>query len=196
LAQARAERYEEEVKLTVEEMGRTLQYFKWKKSWWQSISLGRSQPDSPLPPDVQAGLRAYADRQSDTYDKLITLFVNHWRHFLSAHSLGSSWLDDYPPDAHPASSTRPRRGHRKLDTGLPTTTNASRRPAATLKTTSPISEDGAIPQKPMPQSESLLTLDDATDPPLDSGSSDEDGEDSDYDLTQDDSWDEDVADDD
>jgi len=37
-AQARAERYEEEVKLTVEEMGRTLQYFKWKGSWWQSIS--------------------------------------------------------------------------------------------------------------------------------------------------------------
>ena len=31
--QARADRYEEEVQLTVEEMGRTLCYFEWKKGW-------------------------------------------------------------------------------------------------------------------------------------------------------------------
>ena len=191
-AQARAERYEEEVKLTVEEMGRTLQYFKWKRSWWQSISSGRSQSDDPPPPDVQSGLRAYAHRQSDTYNKLITLFVNHWRHFLSTHSLGSSWLSNYPPDTHPAPPTRTRRGHRKSDANLPTTTNGSRRPVPPLETTSLVSEDGVIPRRSTSQPENPLTSDDATDAPLDSESSDED---SDYDFAQDDLWDEDSADD-
>jgi len=35
--QARAERYEEEVVLTIEEMGRTLCYFEWKESQWLSL---------------------------------------------------------------------------------------------------------------------------------------------------------------
>ena len=100
-AQARAERYEEEVTLTVEEMGRTLQYFKWKSSWWQSISSERSQSSNPPPPNVRDGLHAYARRQSYIYDKLITLFVNDWHGFLSAHSLGSSWLCNYPLASHP-----------------------------------------------------------------------------------------------
>ena len=36
--QARVECYEEEVALTIEEMGRTLNYFKWKQSWWLSLA--------------------------------------------------------------------------------------------------------------------------------------------------------------
>jgi hypothetical protein len=108
-AQARAERYEEESNLTIEEMGRTLKYFGWKRSWWQSISSERSQSINPPPPSVQDGLRAYAHRQSYIYDKLITIFVNHWHGFLSAHSLGSSWLRDYPLSAHPVPLARPRR---------------------------------------------------------------------------------------
>ena len=35
--QARAERYEEEVELTVEEMRRTLEFFKWKSHWWLTL---------------------------------------------------------------------------------------------------------------------------------------------------------------
>ena len=35
--QAQAEQYEEEVALTIEEMGHTLQYFEWKKNWWLSL---------------------------------------------------------------------------------------------------------------------------------------------------------------
>ena len=186
-AQARAERYEEEVKLTVEEMGRTLQYFKWKSSRWQSISSERSRSNNPPPPHVQDGLRAYAHRQSNTYDKLITLFVNHWHHFLSAHSLASSWLSDYPLDAHPIPPARPRRGHQRPDVNLPTT-NASRGPAILLETVNPVSGGGTIPQKSTSQPKtSLSTPDDVADAPLDSGSSDEE---SDYNFTQDDSWDE------
>lgn len=100
-AQARAKRYEEEVKLTVEEMGRTLRFFEWKKSWWQSLSSERGQSDNPPPPNVQDGLHAYTHRQSYIYEKLIALFVNHWHGYLSAHSLGSSWLRGYPLDVHP-----------------------------------------------------------------------------------------------
>ena len=55
-AQARAERYEEEWKLTVEEMGRTLWFFEWKRSWWQSILSERSRSSNPPPPDVQDGV--------------------------------------------------------------------------------------------------------------------------------------------
>ena len=178
-AQARAERYEEEVKLTVEEMGRTLQYFKWKSSWWQSISSERSQSSNPPPPNVQDGLHAYACRQSYVYDKLITLFVNDWHGFLSAHSLGLSWLCNYPLASHPVSPAQPSRGHRRPDTELPTTTNTSLGPTALLGAISSISGDGekcaSQPKTPFP------IPDGATDAPLYSGSSDEG---SDEDLCQ------------
>ena len=188
--QARAEQYEEEVKLTVEEMGRTLKYFKWKSLWWQTISSERSRSDNPPSPGVQDGLRAYAHRQSNTYNKLIALFVNHWYNFLSAHSLGSSWLSSYPLNAHPVPPARPRRGHRSLDADLPTTTRTSRRPAAPSETASSISEGGTVPRKSASQPETpFMTPEDATDAPLDSGSSEDDSDD-DYDFTQDDSWDE------
>ena len=187
-AQARAERYEEELKLTVEEMGRTLQFFKWKSSSWRSISSERSKSGNPPPPDVQSGLRAYADRQSHTYDSLITLFVSHWRGFLLAHSLGSSWLHNYPLGAHPVPPARPRRGHRGSDADLPTT-DAPRKP----KVTNPISGGGTTSQSASQPETSSLTPDDAADAPLDSGSSDES---SDGDFTDGDSWGEDSADDD
>lgn len=112
--QARAERYEEEVQLTVEEMGRTLRYFEWKRDWW--ISLVPPSGNSDSLPDIQDGLRAYARRQSHLYDELVTFFVTHWRAYLSARSLGSSWLDKYASRVDPT-PVRPSRGH-KTDTGL------------------------------------------------------------------------------
>ena len=47
--QAQAERYEEEVVLIVEEMGRILQYFKWKKTWWHSLQSTPEQSSSAPP---------------------------------------------------------------------------------------------------------------------------------------------------
>ena len=91
-SQARAERYEEEVQLTVEEMGRTLRYFEWRRDWWLSLV---PDPKSDSPPDIRGGLRAYAHRQSHLYDDLVTSFISHWRPYLSAQSLGSSWLGRY-----------------------------------------------------------------------------------------------------
>lgn len=187
-AQARAERYEEEVKLTVEEMGRTLKYFTWKKSWWQSISSERGQSNDPPPRKVQEGLRAYAYRQSYIYDRLVALFVNHWHAFLLAHSLGSSWLCNYPLSAHPVPPARPHRGHRRLDAGLPIITDTPQRPTVLSGAANPNPQEST--SRPNPP---ISTLDNNTDDPLDSGLSDED---SDYDLPPDDSWDEDSADDD
>lgn len=173
-AQARAERYEEEVMLTVEEMGRTLEYFKWKKSWWQSILLDRAKSDNPPPPDVQDGLCAYTNRQSFIYGQLITLFVNHWRGFLSTRSLGSSWLHNYPLDDHPIPPARPHRGHRKSD---------ARHSGITSESPNPNPACSTVPQK----------YDDSTEAPLDNGSSEEDSDD---DFILDNSWDDDSADDD
>jgi hypothetical protein len=111
--QARAERYEEEVQLTVEEMGRTLQYFKWKRDWWIALVPQCSGPDTS--PDIQDGLRAYAHRQSNLYNELVTLFVVYWRPYLSAHSLGVSWLGEYVSRVDPT-PVRPSRRGKKTDT--------------------------------------------------------------------------------
>ncbi|KAF9789306.1 hypothetical protein BJ322DRAFT_1000561 [Thelephora terrestris] len=108
--QARAERYEEEVALTVEEMGRTLRYFEWKKSQWLSLQSCREQTDSPPPVDIQRGLHAYACRQAHIYEVLITSFVGLWRKLLVPHNLGSEWLHLIPIVVDPL-SLGPSRGH-------------------------------------------------------------------------------------
>lgn len=113
--QARAERYEEEVTLTVEEMGRTLRYFEWKRSWWLSLLSERAQSDSPPPADVQRGLQAYAHRQSSIYSTLIVSFANRWRKILLSHKLRPTWLSQYPDVMDPLSSG-PSRGHSRPET--------------------------------------------------------------------------------
>jgi hypothetical protein len=110
--QARADRYEEEVTLTVEEMGRTLRYFEWKKSSWLSLQSIREQSAAPPPTEVCLGLRAYAYRQAHVYETLTTSFVERWRRLLVHHRLGADWLPRYP-DATDPLSTKPSRGHFK-----------------------------------------------------------------------------------
>ncbi|KAF9781860.1 hypothetical protein BJ322DRAFT_1010483, partial [Thelephora terrestris] len=105
--QARAERYEEEVLLTVEEMGRTLSYFEWKRSWWLSLQSEREMSDSPPPASVQRGLRAYAHRQANIYDTLIHSFADKWRETLKAHNLYPAWMSRYPATAHPHDHSQP-----------------------------------------------------------------------------------------
>ena len=142
--QARAERYEEEVELTVEEMGRTLRYFEWKRDWWLTLVPGKfntsGEPIKPsdmsLPVGIEDGLRAYAHRQSQVYNDLITSFVGHWRKYLLSHSLGATWLGNYPPPVDPI-PVRPSRGHQKSD--------AERAPIAKVSAKSATSELPATP---------------------------------------------------
>ena len=109
-SQARADRYEEEVALTVEEMGRTLRYFSWKKSHWLFLESCRMRTDTPPPVEVQRGLRAYSCRQVYVYEMLTVSFVNLWRVFLVRNNLGSEWLRGYPVTVDHL-STQPSRGH-------------------------------------------------------------------------------------
>ena len=117
--QARADRYEEEVQLTVEEMGRTLLYFKWKQAQWLSLQFDREQSTSPPPIEVQRGLHSYARRQAHIYKTLVISFANRWRAILTHHGLGSGWLHSYPIDTDPL-SVRPSRGHCRSEDPLAT----------------------------------------------------------------------------
>jgi hypothetical protein len=94
--QARAEQYEEEVQLTLEEMWRTLQFFKWKSQWWLTLKDTRAGSATPPDPQVEHGLRAYAHRQASMYSQLVSIYVSHWRKFLVQRSLGADWLGLYP----------------------------------------------------------------------------------------------------
>ena len=93
--QARAERYEEEVSLTLEEMRRTLEFFKWKSRWWLELQDKRLTSAKPPDPQVQHGLRAYAHRQASTYSSLTWIYVNHWRTFLVENSLSRGYARTY-----------------------------------------------------------------------------------------------------
>jgi hypothetical protein len=129
--QARAERYEEEVQLTVEEMGRSLRYFEWKRDWWLSLLPGRTE--SNYPPDIRSGLHSYAHRQSHLYNELITSFVSHWRHYLSSKSLGSSWLCNYASRVGPTlTRSSQRAGASSIPAGIHTP--ASSKPPADAQT--------------------------------------------------------------
>ena len=49
------------------------------------------------------------------YDGLVTSFIAHWRAYLIAHSLGSSWLTKYASCVDPI-PLRASRGHKKVPT--------------------------------------------------------------------------------
>ena len=168
--QARADRYEEEVTLTVEEMGRTLRYFEWKKSNWLSLQSTREESPSPPPIEVCRGLRAYAARQAHVYEVLKTSFLKRWRKVLVPHKLGSKWLLKYPAPADPPSTKKP---HVK---SKPTAPEPIPNPAGSPS-----------PQvNPLSSSSPAPLIDDSaeTDSPMDSGTETDD----DYDDGDDDDW--------
>ena len=152
--QARAERYEEEVALTVEEMGRTLRFFEWKKTWWASLQSEQEKTATPPPLDVQKGLHAYAYRQIHVYETLIVSFVNWWRKLLVLHGLGANWLYRYPVAIDPL-STQPSRGHLK-----PKAPKSHLAPASNLPTQVDPSSSSCL--------DSPLNIDFGTDPPIES----------------------------
>lgn len=105
--QARAERHEEEVELTLEEMRRTIEFFKWKSRWWLELGDARTNSAAPPDPQVQHGLRAYANRQASIYSSLATTYADHWREFLIDHSLGTEWISQPPVTPPPANAPVP-----------------------------------------------------------------------------------------
>ncbi|KAJ7601753.1 hypothetical protein DFH06DRAFT_1024912 [Mycena polygramma] len=74
-ARARKLRWEEEVWLCREEMRRVLRYLHWQARWWEDRVAAR--PDAS--PEVQAGVRAYALKQSAMHLRLASHFAEVWR---------------------------------------------------------------------------------------------------------------------
>jgi len=94
--QERAKRYEEEVELVVEEMRRTLATFEWNVCEWErraTSPLSNPAVDNT----VAAGITSYAYKQADIHRKMISVFINCWYKVLKDRSLGSLWLDKFPP---------------------------------------------------------------------------------------------------
>ena len=91
----RAEWFEEEVELLVEEMHRTLAFFEWKAEQWELLARP-GQGESLVDGDVAAGISAYGWHQAGLYCRLVTACLADWYEFLKSNSLGSSWLSKYP----------------------------------------------------------------------------------------------------
>lgn len=100
-AMARAERYEEEVQLLVEEMRRTLAFFEWHAAEWRGRSATRSFANST----IARGAAAYAERQAVLRERMISRSVGRWIRVLQQNDLGSDWLPVYlhyhPSPNHP-----------------------------------------------------------------------------------------------
>jgi hypothetical protein len=73
-AQARADRWDEEVVLLDEEMRRVLEYCHWKAAWWMEQVPLREGVSGPL----AEGLRAYAVEQADMEERVIVSWTAKW----------------------------------------------------------------------------------------------------------------------
>ena len=94
-ASARVERFKEEVELVVEEMRRTLEFFKWTANNWEKLGEARTG-EQTMDEDMSAGVRAYAFRKAAHYRMLVEIFLQDWYKCLELKCLGSSWLSKYP----------------------------------------------------------------------------------------------------
>jgi hypothetical protein len=74
-SRARAARWDEEVKLLVEEMRRVLQFLRWKERWWKDQGEQRRDARS----DVLEGLKAYAGKQASIMGQLARRFADEWK---------------------------------------------------------------------------------------------------------------------
>jgi len=91
---ARTERFQEEVELVVEEMKRTLLFFKWTAGQWEQ--LGEARGSEKMDEGTRVGIKAYTTRKAALYHQLVEAFIQDWYECLQLKSLGSDWLSDYP----------------------------------------------------------------------------------------------------
>ncbi|KAJ7901379.1 hypothetical protein B0H13DRAFT_2515755 [Mycena leptocephala] len=74
-AYARKTRWGEEVMTLREEMRRVLRYLGWQSEWWRE----RVNLREDVPPEVAAGIRAYALKQAHMHGGLATFFERKWK---------------------------------------------------------------------------------------------------------------------
>lgn len=92
-AVAQAEWFREEVELVVEEMRRTLLFFKWAAGNWEQ--MGEACVGEPIDEGTVVGIKAYTARQAVLYRQLVNIFIQDWYEALEHKSLGSHWLPNY-----------------------------------------------------------------------------------------------------
>ncbi|KAH8111697.1 hypothetical protein DFH11DRAFT_1512691 [Phellopilus nigrolimitatus] len=91
-AQARAERWQEEITLIVEEMRRTLAYCDWKAAWWREQATVRIVSEVPA---LASGLQAYAEKQAVTWEGLATSFAAKWYKAITSRGHAIEWPQRY-----------------------------------------------------------------------------------------------------
>ena len=74
-SRARVHRCKEELQLLLEEMRRTLDFLKYKASWWEERAAARAT----ALPELAEGLASYAASQAEVQMSLSTSFVRLWR---------------------------------------------------------------------------------------------------------------------
>ena len=90
---ARADRWDEEFILTVEEMRRVLAFFKWKAHLWTIRANQRSDVSVAL----RSGLCAYAYKQAACYNSLAQSFACKWYPLMVNNSIPIEWPPEYIP---------------------------------------------------------------------------------------------------
>ncbi|PPQ96654.1 hypothetical protein CVT26_010318, partial [Gymnopilus dilepis] len=88
---ARRDRWEEEYRLVLEEMRRTIAYLEWKAMWWRGQGWQRKDVDEV----TRVGLRAYAERQAWMMELLAYSCAMKWIPTLSAEGVSLEWVDRY-----------------------------------------------------------------------------------------------------
>jgi hypothetical protein len=88
-SRARAARWDEEVKLLVEEMWQVLHFLRWKERWWKSQGEQRRDARS----DVLEGLKAYAGKQASIQGHLARRFADEWQPVLMRRGLEMEGLN-------------------------------------------------------------------------------------------------------
>jgi hypothetical protein len=84
-------RWEEEVKLTLEEMCRVLCYMDWRVQYWRELVSKRQVLDTTL----QEGIAAYAEKQAHIAQAMAYNFSQRWLPLLGGNSLTPDWPERY-----------------------------------------------------------------------------------------------------
>lgn len=100
---ARADRWEEEYELLLEEMSRTLVFFAWKAKQWESRVHDRTDTS----PDLRRGLVAYATKQAAVYYRLARVFRQQWETSLRTLKITADWFATTSTGAPPTNPTLP-----------------------------------------------------------------------------------------
>lgn len=99
---ARKERWEEEVLIIQEEMGRAIKYQLWRAQWWRVQRGRRTDGDRA----TLHGIAAYAEKQAKLCEALACKFAMSWLPVLKEKGITPDWAEVVltTPTVHPATN--------------------------------------------------------------------------------------------